>query len=139
MFVEYSWNIPMIYSRNIRKNFPMKLRGIFPEECSGNTEYTNIPWGMFQKYWMQEYSLNVPWISYECYMHFYRWIKKYNSRWGCSWYSLSVFEHLKLSWKSNKYVLIANNCLTTSFNNNCTILLSCDYVIIESIIMYTFL
>ena len=30
MFVEYSWNIAMIYSRNIRKKFPMKFWGIFP-------------------------------------------------------------------------------------------------------------
>ena len=33
---------------------------------------------------------------------------------------------------------IANNCLTTNYNNNYTILLGCDYVILESIIMYTF-
>ena len=50
MFVEYLWNIPMICSRNNRKKFPMKFRGIFPEECSRSTEYTNIPWGMFREY-----------------------------------------------------------------------------------------
>ena len=44
MFVEYSWNIPTIHSRNIRKKFPMKFRGMFPGECSGNIEYRNIPW-----------------------------------------------------------------------------------------------
>ena len=30
MFLEYSGNILMIYSQNIPKKFPMKLRGIFP-------------------------------------------------------------------------------------------------------------
>ena len=30
MFVEYSWNIPMIYSQNNRKKFAMKFRVIFP-------------------------------------------------------------------------------------------------------------
>ena len=49
MFVEYSWNIPMIYSRNIPKTFTVKFRGIFPEECSGNIECRNIPW-MFHGY-----------------------------------------------------------------------------------------
>ena len=129
MFVEYSWNIPMIYSRNIRKTFPTKFRGTFIEECSGNIEYTNIPWGMFLEYWMQEYSMNVPWISYKSYMHFFRRIKN------------SIVDEAvpDICWKSNKYITIANNCLTTNYNNNYTMLLSCDYVIIDSIIMYTFL
>ena len=46
MFVEYSWNIPMIYSQNTRKKFPMKFRGIFPNNVSGIlfVEYSwNIP------------------------------------------------------------------------------------------------
>ena len=30
IFVEYSWNIPMIYSQKIWKKFSMKFRGIFP-------------------------------------------------------------------------------------------------------------
>ena len=58
MFAEYSWNIPMIYSRNIRKRLPTKFQAIFLEEwnvsgilnirifsgeCSGNIESRNIP------------------------------------------------------------------------------------------------
>ena len=31
VFVEYSWNIPMIYSQNIWKKFPIKFLGIFPK------------------------------------------------------------------------------------------------------------
>ena len=64
-FVECSWNITMIYSQNIRKS-----------SIWNSGEYSQI---MFRKYWIQEYSLIVPWISYECYMHVFRWIKKYNS------------------------------------------------------------
>ena len=65
MFVEYSWNIPKIYSRDIRKRFPMKSWAIFRI--------------MFREYWIWEYSLIVPRIFWECDMHFFRWIKKYNS------------------------------------------------------------
>ena len=43
------------------------------------------------------------------------------------------------SWKSNKYVTIPSNCLTINYNSKYTILLSYDYVIIESVIMYKFL
>ena len=50
MFVEYSWNIPMIYSENIRKNFPMKFRGIFSNNFP---RILNI--GIFP-----EYSINIP-------------------------------------------------------------------------------
>ena len=35
MFVEHSWNILMIHSRNIWKKFPMKFQGIFPNNVSG--------------------------------------------------------------------------------------------------------
>ena len=35
MFVVYLWNIPMIYSHTIRKKFPMKFRGIFPNDVPG--------------------------------------------------------------------------------------------------------
>ena len=35
MFVEYSWNIPMIYSRSIQKRLPMDFRGIFPKNVPG--------------------------------------------------------------------------------------------------------
>ena len=35
VFVEYSWNIPMIYSQNIRKKFPMKYWRIFPNNVKG--------------------------------------------------------------------------------------------------------
>ena len=122
IFVEHSHDIFPEYSENV------------PYEIPGN-----IPWGMFWEYWMYEYSLNVLWISHECYIYFFRWIKKYISGWGCSWYSLSAFENLIFSWKSNKYLTIANNCLTINYNNNYTILLNSDYVIIESIIMYAFL
>ena len=112
-----------ICSWNIRGTFPWYIPGIFGKRSLWNSG---------------EYSLNVLWISYECYIYFFRWIKKY-IRWGCSWYSLSAFENLIFSWKSNKYLTIANNCLTINYNNNYTILLSSDYVIIESIIMYAFL
>ena len=35
MLVEYLWNIPMRYSQCIRKNVPMKFRGIFRNNVSG--------------------------------------------------------------------------------------------------------
>ena len=35
MLVEYTWNIPIIYSRNIRKKFPMKFWEIFPITVPG--------------------------------------------------------------------------------------------------------
>ena len=35
MFVEYSWNITIIYSLNIWKKFPMKFRGIFANNVPG--------------------------------------------------------------------------------------------------------
>ena len=50
----------------------------------------------------------------------------------------SVFENQIFSSKSRKYGTIADNCLTTNYNNSYIILLSCDYVIINSAIMYTF-
>ena len=50
MFVEYSWNIPMIYSENIWKNFSMKFRGIFTNNAPG---ILNI--GIFP-----ECSINIP-------------------------------------------------------------------------------
>ena len=52
MFVEYSWNIPMIYSENMRKNFSMKFRGIFSNNFPG---ILNI--GIFP-----ECSMNMPQI-----------------------------------------------------------------------------
>ena len=39
MFMKYSWNIPVIYSRNIRRKFPNNVL----------IEYRNIPW-MFHEY-----------------------------------------------------------------------------------------
>ena len=65
MLAEYSWNVTLIYSRNIGKKVPMKFRRIFPN---------NVP-----RIMNIEYSLNIPWISYECYMHSLRRIKKNNS------------------------------------------------------------
>ena len=35
IFVEYLWNIPMIYSQNIWKEFPMKFKRIFPNNVPG--------------------------------------------------------------------------------------------------------
>ena len=35
MVLEYLWIIPMIYSQNIRKKFPMKLRGMLPDNVPG--------------------------------------------------------------------------------------------------------
>ena len=35
MFLEYMWNIPMTYSQNIQKKFPMKFRGIIPSKVPG--------------------------------------------------------------------------------------------------------
>ena len=31
MFVEYSWNIPMMYFQNIRKKFPYEIPGNIPK------------------------------------------------------------------------------------------------------------
>ena len=66
-----------IYSWNIRGTFPSDIPSIFGKNSPWNSEeYSKI---MFREYWIQEYSLIVRWISYECYMHFSSWIKKYNT------------------------------------------------------------
>ena len=52
MFLEYSWNIPMIYYIFLEylENVPYEIPG-------------NIPWGIFQEYWIYVYSVgNVPGI-----------------------------------------------------------------------------
>ena len=111
-FVEYLLNIPMIYSQNIRKKFPMKFRGILPNNASGIlfVEHSrNIPMlysrniqkklpMKFRAIFPHNVSgiLNIG-IFPDCSMNilqmlqaFYRWIKKYNK--GCSWYLLSVLK-----------------------------------------------
>ena len=126
-----------ICSWNIRGTFPWYIPGIFGKRSlwnSGEYSLRNVV-GILNVGIFPECSMNILRM-----LHLYFWwIKKYISRWGCSWYSLSAFENLIFSWKSNKYLTIANNCLTINYNNNYTILLSSDYVIIESIIMYAFL
>ena len=50
-----------ICSWNIRGTFPWYIPGIFGKCLLRNSgEYSQI---MFREYWIQEYSLNVPWIS----------------------------------------------------------------------------
>ena len=65
MFVEYSWKIPMIYFRNIRKKVPTKFRGIIPNNVPGILNIGVLP----------ECSMNI----LEMLHAFCKWIKKYNS------------------------------------------------------------
>ena len=44
IFVEHSHDIFPEYLENV----PYEFWAILPEECSGNIEYTNIPWGMLR-------------------------------------------------------------------------------------------
>ena len=93
MFVEHSRNIPRRYSQYIKKN-----------PYSG--EYSEI---MFREYWTQEYSLIVPWISYGCYIHFSRLIKKCNSSF-LWWIRLFLIFTLCL-WKSNSFMEVQYYCI----------------------------
>ena len=118
MFREY-------YSWNIYETFPRHISRIFRKSSKWNSgKYSQI---MFWEYWIMEYSLIVAWISYECYMHSFRWIKKYNSGQSCSWYSLSVSENLIFSWNPSKYVTIASNSLTTNYNYNYNLITNYNY------------
>ena len=49
MFVGYSWNIPMIYSRDIREKVPVKFWGILT---------TNVP-GILNIRIFPEYAMNI--------------------------------------------------------------------------------
>ena len=85
MFVEYSFDIPMIYSQNIRKKFPMKFRGIFPNNVPG---ILNI--GIFP-----DCPMNILRMLIRLFPIFAQYLWKSDS---------------KSLWKSSKYVTIANNC-----------------------------
>ena len=65
MFVEYSWNIPMIYFLNIRIKFSITFWGIFPNYVSGILHIGIFP----------ECSMNI----LRMLQAFFRWIKKYSS------------------------------------------------------------
>ena len=60
MFVEYSWNIPMIYPRNIRKSLPMNFREIFTNNVLGILKIGIFP----------ECSMNILRLLHA----FFRWI-----------------------------------------------------------------
>ena len=60
MFVEYSWNIPMIYPRNIRKGLPMNFREIFTNNVPGILKIGIFP----------ECSMNILGLLHV----FFRWI-----------------------------------------------------------------
>ena len=92
-------------SKQSFNNSFMKFRGIHPSDVTGM-----LYLGIFL----------------ECFMNILRMLQVNPT---------SVFKNQIFSWKSSKYGTIADNCLTTNYNNSYIILLSCDYVIINSTIM----
>ena len=85
MFAEYSWNVSVIYLREIRNKFLMESPGIFPNNVPGILNIGTFP----------ECSMNILRMLHV----FFRWIKKYNS--SFLWWTRLFLIFTLCLWKSN--------------------------------------